>query len=172
MIDIPAAIKIANEALAGVKGLVELFGKFRTAKPNHEDISAAYERMLNLQQSILNTMEALVFLKEENASLKEQLSKLKDFAAFRQDFELKEIADGALAYVHKEAKEINKRIPWYCQACLDKGQKSVFQFAKRESQHDIHQCYLCGSQLRIRHGIEQKPQVSIRGTTGKFRGDW
>lgn len=163
MIDIPSTIKVVNEAIAGVKSLVELIGKFKTvAKPSHEDISAAYERIINLQQAILNTKEALVFLKDENAQLKEQIRELKDFENYRHDFALKEIAPGALAYVNKDAKETYKGIPWYCQHCFEKHIKCVFQLAKQESKHDIYQCYSCSSQLRVPNGKEQLPEIARR----------
>ena len=161
-------IKTINEAITGTKSLVELFSKFRSGKPSHEDISAAYERMLNLQQTILDTKEAVLTLQDENSSLKKQIGKLKDFEIYRQNHELKPIAPGALAYVSKDTKEINNNIPWYCQTCFDNEQKSVFQFAERKSKHDIYQCYACYSQLRIPHGI--KHEAKTISSTSRFGG--
>lgn len=165
-------LKTINEALTGTKTLKDIFTKLRSGNAKPEDISAAYERVLNLQQSILDTKEALILLQDEKTSLKEQIRKYKDFKIYRKNFVLHPIAPGALAYVSKEAKEINNTIAWYCQTCFDKEQKSVFQFAKRESQHDIYQCYLCSAQLRVPHGIKNESKISLSGKSGRFSGDW
>jgi hypothetical protein len=118
--EIAAAITGIRSALDVTKAMVGL-----------RDAEAFRTKSIELQGIIMDAYEKGIEAREAHSAqlervraLEAEIASLKDWSAEKQDYELKNVGDAAVAYMLKPDKRGAEPPHWLCPNCYSKGQKS------------------------------------------------
>jgi hypothetical protein len=146
--EIAAAITGIRSALDLTKAMIGLrdAGAFRTKAIELQGIIMdAYEKGIEAREAHSAQLERVRALEAEIASL-------KDWNAEKQNYDLKGIGEGAVAYMLKPDKRGSEPPHWLCPNCYSKGQKSFLNpTGAHVGRGWIHKCNGCGAQPACDH---------------------
>ncbi|WP_287459187.1 hypothetical protein [Sphingomonas sp.] len=121
--------------------------------------SEVIEIKTTLNRLILDAQQTLFLAQQENAAsadrireLEQEIIRMTDWTAERQNYELREVAPGAFAYVKKAAMQDAEPGHWLCTNCFEDRKKSILQLQGLGStgQWHIHACPRCSAKFSIR----------------------
>jgi hypothetical protein len=118
------------------------------------DAEAFRAKSIELQAVILDAMNQAIESREAYAAqidqiraLEAEVARLKDWNAEKENYELKPIGPGAVAYMLKPDKRGAEPPHWLCPTCYAKGEKSFLSSTgKRHGQTWIYKCSRCGAE--------------------------
>lgn len=117
--------------------LSEMYGK----------LIAAQELMFNIQSERDALKKQVVALEKRVDEQQQEITRLGQWVVDRQNYQLKEFAPGAFAYVLKPLTggvEANAEpVHLLCCQCYESGFKSVLQFAGWDASHRVRVCPRC-----------------------------
>jgi len=121
---------VAAELSAGVTSLRAALD-ITKAMIGLRDAEAFRSKSIELQQVIMDALTQGIDAREAYASqldriraLEAEVTSLKAWDAEKQDYELKKIGNGAVAYMLKPDRRGTQAPHWLCPNCYSKGQKS------------------------------------------------
>jgi hypothetical protein len=142
------SIKIAFDIAKGMKDL--------------DNRAALNSAVINLQSTILSAQEAALAAKAEKEALIAQIDELeKEVARMKawdgkaEEYELRQIGAGALAYMRKPDAQPAEPPAWFCVNCFEQKQRSILQKQPRPSDgaYRTYGCPKCHAELSVRHYI-------------------
>jgi hypothetical protein len=143
--EISAALTSLRAALDITKAMIGL-----------RDAEAFRSKSIELQGLILESLDKAINSREAYSAqldriraLEAEVTSLKDWNADKQNYELKPIGGGAVAYMLKPDKRGSEPPHWLCPTCFAKSQKSFLNptGASIYSGSSIYKCITCGTQL-------------------------
>src|SRR6185437_12466554 len=98
------------------------------------DAEAFRAKSIELQQIILDALEKGISAREAQSAqldcihaLEAEVTRLKAWGTEQEQYDLKSIGQGAVAYILKPEARSTKAPHWLCPNCFAKGQKSFLQ---------------------------------------------
>jgi len=95
------------------------------------DAEGFRSKSIELQSAVLEALDKSIEAREAYAAqadrirtLEAEVARLKDWDAEKQNYELKHIGSGSMAYMLKPDKRGTEPPHWLCPTCFAKGQKS------------------------------------------------
>lgn len=141
--EIAAAVTGIRSALDITKAMVSLHNAeaFRT-------------KSIELQGVVLEALDKAIEARESYAmqtdrirALEAEVTQLKNWNAEKQNYELKQVGWGAVAYMLKPEKRGTEPPHWLCPTCFAKGEKSFLNFTGvTTGRRHIFKCNGCGAQ--------------------------
>jgi hypothetical protein len=115
------------------------------------DEGAFRTKSIELQGVVLEALEKAIEAREAHLeqadrirALEAEVAQLKDWTAEKQNYELKPIGEGAVAYMLKPDKRGSEPPHWLCPQCFAKGQKAFLMPAGSQKGHGwTHNCGAC-----------------------------
>ena len=149
--EIAAALTSLRAALDITKAMIGL-----------RDAEAFRARSIELQGLILESLDKAIESREAYSAqldqiraLEAKVASLKNWDAEKQDYELKNIGKGSVAYMLKPDKRGAKPPHWFCPTCFANGQKSFLQPTGAQiGRTCTYKCVTCGGQA----GCDPIPQ--------------
>ena len=146
--EIGAAITSLNATLNIAKAMVGL-----------RDAEAFRAKSIELQGLILDSLSKSIEAREAYSAqldrvraLETEVTNLKDWSAEKQNYELKPIGEGTVAYMLKPDKRGSEPPHWLCPNCYAKGQKSFLNpVGTQVGRGWVHKCMGCGAQPSCSH---------------------
>lgn len=116
------------EAISALSGLVGLGEKLITAKTEAEK----QKLLIDFQRAIITAQGDTMSLQTQLASargeieqLKKELQTKQDWAEERQQYALRQVAEGVFCYVEKDAEGAPMPLRKYCPNCMERGRRSL-----------------------------------------------
>jgi hypothetical protein len=139
---------IANEA--GIRSALEV----TKAMIGLRDAEAFRAKSIELRGLILESLDKAIEARETYSAqldrvraMETEIASLREWNTEKQDYELKGIGEGAVAYMLKPDKRGSKPPHWLCPNCYSKGQKSFLNPTGAEIGGGwIYKCIGCGAQ--------------------------
>jgi len=169
-IDIAQTLALIGTGTDAVTSLMNFVKTARSDKgPDLEAITAAQEKVLQLQQTLFSAQKSLFELQDDNMKLRSENGKLKKRDLQLENYKLTSIGTGpaAFVYIEKDVVENAEGQPYYCQPCLDDGNRAVLQLENRDLGFDLLKCPRCKSGIRVSNG--RKAAGFTVMTTGRSR---
>ena len=146
--EIAAAVTGIRSALDLTKAMVGL-----------RDAEAFRTKSIELQGIIMDAYEKGIEAREAHSAqlervrtLEAEITSLKDWNAEKQNYELKPIGEGAVAYMLKPDKRGSEPPHWLCPNCYSKGQKSFLNpTGVQMGRGWIYRCSACDSPRSCQH---------------------
>jgi hypothetical protein len=140
--EIAVAITSIRSALDITKAMVGL-----------RDAEAFRARSIELQSVVLEAYDKAIEARESYATqsdriraLETEVTRLKAWDAEKEDYELKKIGDGAVAYMLKKEKRGTEPPHWLCPTCFAKDQKSFLNPTGQSAGRGwVYNCITCGA---------------------------
>jgi hypothetical protein len=118
------------------------------------DDEAFRAKSIELQTAITDALEKSIAARESYAAqldrvhtLEAEVASLKAWNAEKQNYELKKIGDGAVAYMLKPEARGTKPPHWLCPNCFEQGKKQFLNpSGKGAGRGFIYRCSLCKSE--------------------------
>jgi hypothetical protein len=121
--DVSVLVSSLSTAVTIAKTLVSL----RDSAKLNDKIIELQQPLLDANAKALAVVEKQLSLLSRNDELEKECVRLKDWSAERQNYELKEIAVGAFAYVEKDFVGQPQSARKLCCNCYDQTVKSLLQ---------------------------------------------
>jgi hypothetical protein len=123
------------------------------------DAEAFRGKSIELQGLILESLGNAIEAREAYStqldrvrSLETDVANLKDWGAEKQNYELKPIGEGSVAYMLKPDKRGAEPPHWLCPNCYSKGQKSFLNATGANTGRGwIYKCTGCGARPSCNH---------------------
>lgn len=152
-------------AIAGVFSSLQAVGDITKAMIGLRDAQAFQAKALELQGVVMDAQSAAFSANQERATLIEEVGKLKQqivqmeaWEREKQRYQLQQLPPGVFVYALKPEMADGEPFHSICQACYQRGQKSILQ-ADEESLGIHHlTCTTCGTKLTVGH--YRKPEVN------------
>lgn len=146
--EIAAAVTGMRAALDITKAMVGL-----------RDAETFRARSIELQSVVLDAFEKAIEAREAHTlqadrirALEAEVTDLKAWSGEKQNYELKEIGSGSVAFMLKPDKRGSEPPHWLCPNCFSKGQKSYLNpTGAQVGRGWIYKCASCGSQPACNH---------------------
>ena len=146
--EIAAAVTGIRSALDLTKAMVGL-----------RDAEAFRTKSIELRGLILESLDKAIEARETYSTqldrvraLEAEVSSLKDWNADKQNYELRSIGGGTVAYMLKPDKRGSEPPHWLCPNCYSKGQKSFLNPTGADVGGGwIYKCMGCGAQPACDH---------------------
>jgi hypothetical protein len=140
--EIAAAVGSVNALLNVAKAMVGL-----------RDAETFRSKAIDFQGLILESLDKAVQATEAQAAqfdeirtLKAEMASLKAWEGEKQDYELKKVGDGAVAYMLKPEARGTKPPHWLCPNCFSNGKKSFLNpTGKASGRGFIYKCSTCNA---------------------------
>lgn len=173
MTDIPTFISAFGAAASGIKTSIEIVKGLRGSPSltaaEAELVEVATERMMASEQALFDFKLRVFPLIDENSALKSRIRELETFRDTNECFELRVLAQGASAFVHKDVQPPYLNTVWYCAHCMNKGVKSPFHLDKRNFGFDDYHCPACAAKIKVPNDL--RAEVLTVGRSHNRR-DW
>jgi hypothetical protein len=137
--EIAAGITSLNAALSIAKAMVGM-----------RDAEAFRTKAAELQGVLLEALEKAIAAREAQAeqlervrALEAEMADLKAWGSEKENYELKKIGGGAVAYMLKPSARGSEPPHWLCPNCYTNGKKGFFQI----TQPELFRCMACGGKL-------------------------
>ena len=146
--EIAASVTSIRAALDITKAMVGL-----------RDAESFRAKSIELQGVVLEAFEKAIEAREAHSAqadriraLEAEVADLKAWGAEKQDYELKPIGEGAVAYMLKPDKRGAEPPHWLCPNCFSKGQKSFLNPTGAHAGRGwIYKCDNCGAKPSCTH---------------------
>jgi hypothetical protein len=123
------------------------------------DAEAFRAKSIELQGLILESLDKAIESREAYTAqldriraLEAEVTSLKDWSTEKQNYELKPIGEGSVAYMLKPNERGSKPPHWLCPTCFSKGQKSFLNpTGAHVGRGWIYKCIICGAQPACGH---------------------
>jgi hypothetical protein len=140
--EIAAAVTGIRSALDITKAMVGL-----------RDAEAFRAKSIELQSVVLDALDKAIEARESYTTqsdrirtLEAEVTRLKAWDTEEQDYELKSIGEGAVAYMLKKDKRGTEPPHWLCPTCFAKGQKSfLLPTGAHPGRGWVFNCITCGA---------------------------
>jgi hypothetical protein len=141
--EISAALTSLRAAYELTKAMIGL----RDAEAFRDKSIELRELILESQEKAIEAREAYSAQMDRIRALEAEVAGLKDWTAEKQNYELKPVGEGAVAYMLKADKRGAEPPHWLCPTCFAKGQKSFLNPTGAQTQRSwIYKCITCGAQ--------------------------
>jgi hypothetical protein len=100
--------------------------------------------ILDSQGSAIEAREAYSSLLNQVSALEAEVARLKNWDAEKQNYELKKVGEGSVAYMLKPDKRGTEPPHWLCPNCYSKGQKGFLNGVKSLNMGGRGFSYKCG----------------------------
>jgi hypothetical protein len=118
------------------------------------DAEAFRAKSIELQGVVLEAFEKAIEAREAHSTqaeriraLETEVASLKAWDAEKQNYELKPIGRGAVAYMLKPESRNSEPPHWLCPNCYSKGEKSFLNATGASvGRHQLYKCARCGTQ--------------------------
>jgi len=108
--------------------------------------------VLEALDKAIDSREAYAAQSERIGALEAEVASLKAWDAEKQNYELKRIGEGSVAYMLKPDKRGTEPPHWLCPNCYSKGQKSFLNPTGAQVRRSwIYKCGSCGTQPSCNH---------------------
>lgn len=147
MVDIAiigSALKSATDVLKSIKDL--MVGTSVQAK-----IAQAYEEILSAREAAQALQEERTALLKHISTLEEELIQLKAWGRKKEQYELKNVDIGALAYVPKPGTDAAKEPHWLCAQCAEENKPGYLQSQKGDVRLTHWTCAHCAKFIRVNY---------------------
>jgi len=149
---------VAAEISAGVTSLRAALD-ITKAMIGLRDAEAFRSKSIELQQAIMDALTQGIDAREAYAAqldrvraLEAEVARLKAWNAEKQDYELKPIGEGSVAYMLKPDKRGSEPPHWLCPNCYTKGKKEMLNpTGAHPGRSWIYKCSGCGAQPACDH---------------------
>ena len=118
------------QALASAAQLVQLVRSAKSAAERDAGLSELQKALIHAQGVTLSLQNQYASLLMRNDELEKEAVRLKDWTSDRQQYALREIGPGALAYVHQTSVQPTRSAQKLCCNCFDNTIKSTLQMTK------------------------------------------
>jgi hypothetical protein len=146
---------VAAEISAGVTSL-RMALDITKAMIGLRDAEAFRSKSIELQQAIMDALDSGIAAREAYAAqldriraLETEMAGLKAWDAEKQNYELKQVGDGAVAYMLKPEARGTEPPHWLCPNCFSQGKKSFLNSTgaqKLGGRGFIYKCTNCNAQ--------------------------
>jgi hypothetical protein len=152
------------EIYAGLGAFKAMFDMARGLKDIH-DTTIRNGAIIELQEHILTAQAEQASLVERLRTLEKQLTELKAWEAEKERYQLHELPPGVFVLSLKPEMGNGEPDHSICQACYQRGKKSVLH--ADEHRNGIHHltCHECSAVLRVGHFTTPRVHVSSQGWT-------
>ena len=103
------------------------------------------------RQAVLDLQEAVANERAKRAELEAENGRLRQFDVYRERYEMRSLGDNALVYAPKESSDSGEPPHYVCVACLDRGDRSILQFAASHGFQRTLKCSVCGACVTYRN---------------------
>lgn len=143
------------EVYAGLSAIKTAFDMAKGLKDIH-DATLRNAAVIELQEKILAAQEAQSTLVDRARDLEQEVARLKDWEAEKERYQLRELPPGVFVYELKDSMANREPRHSTCQACYQRGKKSILH--SDQPGNGIHHltCHECGNKLRV--GILNPPR--------------
>lgn len=131
------------------------------------DTAAFQTKLIEFQRKLIEANNAALAAQEERsvllariATLEQQVARLETWHTEKQNYELKEVASGAFAYVLKQSARGSEPEHWLCAQCYQNNKKSILQVHRRDVSYEYHQCSECHAEVRVEKLKFARPVVT------------
>jgi len=130
-------------------GLTSLKTAFDIAKAMKDihDATTLNSKIIDLQSAIMDAQSSAITAREVHASqigrireIEEEIARLKAWERQKQNYELKQLGVGSLAYALKPEVTTGEPPHWLCANCYNHGKKAFLQLAPEWA--EVLQAYL------------------------------
>ena len=137
------------EVLAGVSAFKAMFDMAKGLK-DINDATIRNGAVIELQEQILTAQAAQSDLIERIRELEKEVASFEQWDAKEQEYELKKVARGAVAYMLKPEGRGTKPPHWVCTHCFQNRKISIMQPLADMGGYLIHKCPGCANTFRNR----------------------
>ena len=144
----------ATQIAAGVSALKNAFDLaksfigIRDTATFNDKVIELQSLILEGQRSMFASNEAYAVQVKRVSDLETEMARLKAWEGEKQNYELKTIASGAVAYMLKPAMRGSEPPHWLCPHCYENGKKAIFQATGEGARFDrIYQCPSCAGRI-------------------------
>ena len=143
-----SALKSAMDILKSIK---DLSGS-STAKGQ---IAELYEKIITAREASLSAQEERTALLQRISELEKEVARLKAWGSEKEQYELKQVHPGAVAYVPKRDTQAAKQPHWLCGNCYEEGKKSFLQCQGQlpKSIKSKYVCPRCNAAFIVGYGV-------------------
>lgn len=131
------------------------------------DTATFQAKLLEFQRKLIDANNAALSAQEERAALLErvgalekEVARLEALHADKENYELKEIAPGAFAYVLKQSARGVEPEHWLCTHCYQNNKKNILQVHRRDVSYEYHQCPECCAEVRVEKPKFARPVIT------------
>ena len=165
-----AAVTALNGLAASVKALSSLKseGLQELRAELLGQVVDAHQAVLELQSTAMTLQTEAAACEKRVAELEEENRRFRDWESERDRYELKELRQGAFAYVAKETgAQGDKPLPHLCAHCFQNAYRSILQLTEYEGRTPVLTCPRCKNRLL---GVTlPRPRGRPRRTIGRLR---
>jgi hypothetical protein len=140
---------MVGEAFAGLSALKTAFDLAKGLK-DINDATIRNGAIIELQEKILAAREQQSALLDRVGALEAEVARFETWDTEKQRYELKDIGDGAVAYMLKANARGAEPPHWLCPTCYSDGKKAFYQptgaFVLRRS---VYECQECQGKISI-----------------------
>jgi len=135
------------EVAAGIGAFKAMFDMAKALK----DMDVAATRnaaVIELQEVILATQAQQTTLANRVSELEEEVRRFETWEAEKQRYELKDVGDGAVAYMLKPNARGPEPPHWLCPNCYQDRKLGHYQRAGQQGRDHVFKCTSCKEHLR------------------------
>jgi hypothetical protein len=130
------------EIFGGISALKASLDILKTIKDT-TDVAARQAIVIKLHEQILAAQEAQLSLIEQVHTLKADVAKFEAWDAEKQNYELKDLGSGALAYMLKPDARSGEPPHWICTNCYGNQRISIIQHTSHKHGGMAFLCQAC-----------------------------
>jgi len=146
---------MASEFIAGLSLFKTAFDIAKGLK-DVNDATIRNGAVIELQEAILTAQQQQSTLIERVRELETEVARLKAWDREKEQYELKQVEPGALAYLPKKDTEAAKQPHWLCANCFEEGKKSHMQNSGNPGKDRMglrYECAGCKTSFITRGGV-------------------
>jgi hypothetical protein len=141
----PISLEHAKEGFSALKNLVDIVKSFLPsgkANKNKLDDSSLNKALIDAQSAILAMQDLYAALLDEKQELKKKVAQLEAWDEEKEDYELRELAPGVLAFAYAPKGESTQPFHWLCEKCFQENKKAILQSQNQLTQ-PMMRCSAC-----------------------------
>lgn len=141
--------------LQGLKASVDMLKALVHMRDGDIRLTATFdlkEKLVELLGKLEEALRTQTTLLQQIDALEAEVARLEARNADLANYELKEVATGAVAYMTKPAARGVQPAHWLCPTCYENGKKSLFQPVGPTGHGTMWRCMPCRSQF-ITHDL-------------------
>ena len=140
---------MASELITGL-GIFKTLLDMTKGLKDLNDAAVRNGAVIELMEKIIAAKEQQTTLLEHIGELEKEVADLKAWKGEKQQYELKNVDVGALAYIPKPNTSAAEVPHWLCANCGDEGKKKYLQITRSEMYHNFWSCPECKNLIKVR----------------------
>lgn len=113
------------------------------------ELRQALQMVRDLEEKLAAAQQEKTALKKAILDRDETIDRLEQRLLDKQRMKLHQVGPGAFVYALEHPKDAVEAGSWYCQPCLDKGQRTLLARVKRALGADQYECSACAYRIQV-----------------------